>query len=61
MTSKFQLRNKAYVNEKRPFKLEDIWRIRTRLELEGNVEELALFNLAIDYKLRSCYLLMINY
>ena len=40
--------------QKKPFKLEDIWRIRTRLEIEGNTRELALLNLAIDCKLRSC-------
>lgn len=43
--------------QKKPFKLEDIWRIRTRLEIEENILELALLNLAIDCKLRSCDLL----
>ena len=43
--------------QKKPFKLEDIWRIRTRLEIEENIMELALLNLAIDCKLRSCDLL----
>ena len=42
---------------KRPFKLEEIWRIRTRLKLEDNLMELALLNLAIDSKLRACDLL----
>lgn len=42
---------------KRPFKLEEIWRIRTRLELENNLMQLALLNLAIDSKLRSSDLL----
>lgn len=42
---------------KRPFKLEEIWRIRTRLELENNLMELALLNLAIDNKLRASDLL----
>ena len=37
---------------KRLFKLEDIWRIRTRLELENDLMQLALLNLAIDSKLR---------
>ena len=41
----------------KPLKLEDIWRIRTRLEIEGDIMELALLNLAIDCKLRSCDLL----
>ncbi|BDR36794.1 phage integrase (plasmid) [Photobacterium damselae subsp. damselae] len=43
--------------QKKPFKLEDIWRIRTRLEIEKNIKELALLNFAIDSKLRSCDLL----
>ena len=43
--------------QKKLFKLEDIWRIRTRLEIEGNIMEHALLNLAIDCKLRSCDLL----
>ena len=38
---------------KKPFKLEEIWRIRTGLELENNVMHLALLNLAIDCKLRA--------
>ena len=42
------------VRQKKAFKLEDIWRIRIRLELEERLFELALFNLAIDSKLRSC-------
>jgi integrase len=42
---------------KRPFKLEEIWRIRTRLELENNLMQLALLYLAIDSKLRSSDLL----
>ena len=42
--------------QKKPFKLKDIWRIRTRLEIEGNIRDLALLNHAIDCKLRSCNL-----
>ncbi len=42
---------------KKPLKLEEIWRIRTRLEIERNVMQLALLNLAIDCKLRACDLL----
>lgn len=38
---------------KRLFKLEEIWRIRTRLELESNLIQLALLNLAIDSELRA--------
>ena len=45
---------------KRPFKLEEIWRIRTRLEMKNNLMQLALLNLAIDSKLRSCDLLSLR-
>jgi len=45
---------------KRPFKLEEIWRIRTRIEIQNNLMQLALLNLAIDSKLRSCDLLEHN-
>ncbi|WP_274064380.1 integrase [Vibrio parahaemolyticus] len=38
---------------KRLFKLEEIWRIRTRLEIENDLMQLALLNLAIDSKLRA--------
>lgn len=45
---------------KRPFKLEEIWRIRTRLEIQNNLMQLALLNLSIDSKLRSCDLLSLK-
>jgi hypothetical protein len=31
-----------------------VWAIRTKLHIEGRILELALFNLAIDSKLRGC-------
>lgn len=34
--------------------LKDIWALRVRLQMEGRVRELALFNLGIDSKLRGC-------
>lgn len=40
--------------QKPPLKLCEIWAIRTRLQMSSNVRELALFNLAIDSKLRAC-------
>ncbi|WER49035.1 tyrosine-type recombinase/integrase [Cupriavidus sp. WKF15] len=40
--------------QKPPLKLNEIWAIRTRLQLTTNVRELAMFNLAIDSKLRAC-------
>ncbi|MBF4274980.1 integrase, partial [Vibrio anguillarum] len=45
---------------KRPFKLEESWRIRTRLEIENNFMQLALLNLAIDSKLRASDLLKLH-
>lgn len=45
---------------KKPFKLEEIWRIRTRLELENDFMQLALLNLGIDSKLRACDLLTLR-
>ncbi|WP_446469676.1 tyrosine-type recombinase/integrase [Xenorhabdus stockiae] len=45
---------------KKPFKLEEIWRIRTRLEIENNRMQLALLNLAIDSKLRASDLLTLK-
>jgi hypothetical protein len=35
------------VGQKAPFKLKDIWALRVRLQMEGRVRELALFNLGI--------------
>lgn len=42
------------IGQKLPLKLKEIWAIRTRLQLSKQVRELALFNLAIDSKLRGC-------
>jgi hypothetical protein len=42
------------IGQKAPLRLRDIWGIRIRLELARNVRDLALFDLAIDSKLRAC-------
>ena len=42
------------VGQKAPLKLRDIWAIRIRLQLRQSTRDLALFNLAIDSKLRAC-------
>ena len=39
---------------KPPLQPRHVWAIRTRLQLAGRVRDLALFNLAIDSKLRGC-------
>lgn len=40
--------------QKPPLKLGEVWAIRTRLQMSSNIRELAMFNLAIDSKLRAC-------
>jgi integrase len=48
------------VGQKAPFKLKEIWAIRIRLQIAGRQRDLALFNLAIDSKLRACDLLKLK-
>jgi integrase len=48
------------VGQKLPLKLQQIWTIRIRLELVNNIRDLALFNLAIDSKLRGCDLVTLK-
>ncbi len=48
------------VGQKAPLKLKDIWAIRVRLQLSHRVRELALFDLAIDSKLRACDLVKLR-
>ena len=42
------------VGPKPPLKPKHIWAIRTRLQHDGRVRDLAMFNTAIDSKLRGC-------
>jgi integrase len=42
------------IGQKLPLKLEEIWSIRTRLDISNNLRELTMFNLALDCKLRAC-------
>ncbi len=43
-----------------PLKLKEIWAIRIRLQLAKRTRDLALFNLAIDSKLRGCDLVRLR-
>jgi hypothetical protein len=55
ITSSHQPWNKGkLVGQKSALRLRDIWRMRIRLELAQDVKDLALFDLAIDSKLRAC-------
>lgn len=42
------------VGQKAPLRLSDIWAIRVRLQIAEKTRDLALFDLAIDSKLRAC-------
>jgi integrase len=48
------------VGQKAPLRLKEIWAIRIRLQLAERTRELALFNLAVDSKLRSCDLMALR-
>jgi len=48
------------VGQKAPFKLQEIWSIRVRLQMQGRLRELAVFNLGIDSKLRACDLVSLR-
>jgi integrase len=48
------------IGQKPPLKLREIWAIRIRLQLKKEARELAIFNLAIDSKLRSCDLVRLK-
>jgi integrase len=48
------------VGQKTPLKLKEIWAIRVRLQIATRCRDLALFNLAIDSKLRACDLMQLR-
>ena len=48
-------RNKGkLIGAKPPLRPKDVWSIRTKLQVQGRTRDLAMFNLAIDSKLRGC-------
>lgn len=48
------------LGQKPPLKPKEIWSLRIRLQLADNARDLALFNLAIDSKLRGCDLVSLR-
>jgi len=42
------------VGQKRPLRPKEVWAIRVRLQIKHNKRDLAMFNLAIESKLRGC-------
>jgi integrase len=45
---------------KPPLRPKHVWSIRTKLQIEGRTRDLAMFNLAIDSKLRGCDIVAIR-
>lgn len=52
--------NGRVIGQKRPLMPKHVWAIRVRLEIAENHPDLALFNLAIDSKLRGCDLIKLK-
>ncbi|ABD54083.1 hypothetical protein Jann_1166 [Jannaschia sp. CCS1] len=52
--------NGRLVGQKRPLLPKQVWAIRARLELACSLRDLALYNIAIDSKLRGCDLVSLN-
>ena len=48
------------IGQKPPLRPKQVWAIRSHLQLKGLVRELAMFNLAIDSKLRACDLMRLR-
>jgi len=42
------------IGAKPPLRPKHVWSIRTKLQIAGRIRDLAMFNLAIDSKLRGC-------
>ena len=42
------------IGAKPPLRPKHVWAIRTKLQIQGRTRDLAMFNLAIDSKLRGC-------
>ena len=53
-------RNGKPIGQKAPLQPKEVWAIRVRLQLARRGRDLALFNLAIDSKLRGCDLVRIK-
>jgi len=54
VTSRTPWNKGKLIGAKPPLRPKQVWAIRTRLMIEGRTRDLAMFNLAIDSKLRGC-------
>jgi hypothetical protein len=48
------------LGSKPPLQTKQVWAIRTKLQVEHQLRDLAMFNLAIDSKLRGCDLVSLK-
>ena len=48
------------IGQRRPLQPKHVWSIRVRLEMAGDTRDLALFNMAVDSKLRGCDLIALR-
>ena len=48
------------IGAKPPLRQKHVWAIRSKLQVEGQTRDLAMFNLAIDSKLRGCDLVSVR-
>ncbi len=48
------------VGQKAPFKLQEIWAMPVRLQMQGRLRDLALFDRGIGSKLRACDLVKLR-
>src|SRR5215472_10246282 len=48
------------IGAKPPLRPKHVWSIRTKLQIAGRIRDLAMFNLAIDSKLRGCDVVGLN-
>lgn len=53
-------KQKKIRGQKTALKMKEVWSIRTRLEISKKTRDLALFNMAIDSKLRGCDLVRLK-
>ncbi len=60
LRNRFPWNKGILVGQKRRLQPKNVWSIRVRLEMSGAIRELALFNPAIDSKLRACDLVKLR-
>ncbi len=59
-TTKVPWNKGKLLGSKPPLQIRQVWAIRTKLQVEQRVRDLAMFNLAIDSKLRGCDLVRLK-